>query len=132
MCSKCDTKEPIEIGLPFDLEAAKRGEKIIDQDGDEHHFIAYVPDAREHSKVVTRRGEVIVTFDTNGRYIARSNYRLFMAPKSKRTASRTASLYEAPSGGLVVSLLPPHHLPGYKVIGSAPVTVVEGVFAPQH
>ena len=72
---------------PFDLEAAKRGEPIQTRDGTPVKFIAHVPDAQEHQRmVVFFDGAVWVVGESGNFYQNKfaSNHDLFMSPR-KRT-----------------------------------------------
>ena len=67
---------------PFDLEAAKRGDPICRKDGEALTFIAHVPAAKEHMRVLAHDPEGVVwVFDEMGC----SHYGLsaFMAVKTK-------------------------------------------------
>lgn len=72
---------------PFDLEAAKRGEPIQTRDGQSAKFIAHVPEAQEHQRmVVFFDGAVWVVGESGNFYQNKfaSNHDLFMSPR-KRT-----------------------------------------------
>ena len=71
----------------FNLEAAKRGEPIQTRDGQSAKFIAHVPEAQEHQRmVVFFDGAVWVVGESGNFYQNKfaSNHDLFMSPK-KRT-----------------------------------------------
>lgn len=68
---------------PFDLEAAKRGEPVVDIDGFAHRFIAHIPDANIHSRVVTLAHGCIRTWTEDGRPSPSTARMLFMAPKKR-------------------------------------------------
>lgn len=71
----------------FDLEKAKAGAPLVTRDGKPVQFVAHVPNAKEHTRVITvsNKGELCASCDT-GAYWSdeRSGYDLFMAPV-KRT-----------------------------------------------
>ena len=73
---------------PFDLEAAKRGEPIVNRDGAPVTFVAHVPEAVPASRVIVLCDNgVIQTLYENGIFYSptREDFRdIFMAPK-KRT-----------------------------------------------
>ena len=83
---------------PFDLEAAKRGEPICNRRGDPLTFIAYVPDAKEGTNLITlaNDGEIFLNYK-DGLYIGDgdSAFDIFMAPK-KRTV--WVNLYNGQDG----------------------------------
>lgn len=77
--------------LPFNLEAAMRGEPLITRDGRRMKFVAYVPEAKEYKVIAFLHGrDEADKFTVDGRYYAGltsndSCRDLFMAPKPKRT-----------------------------------------------
>lgn len=74
--------------LPFDLEAAKRGEAIVTRDGRKARFLAHEPSFKDVYQLIIKvedesapmfyqsRGSLITNYE--------SEYDLFMAPKPKR------------------------------------------------
>ncbi|MFT4118711.1 hypothetical protein [Bradyrhizobium sp.] len=79
---------PYAVRIPFDLEAAKRGDALVTRDGRKARFIAHTPEAREPSRVVAfvEGAPNITTYAENGRYCTIDHtHDLFMAPKPKRT-----------------------------------------------
>jgi hypothetical protein len=72
-------KEP----LPFDLEAAMRGEPIVARDGRQARFIAYVPEAAQSGRVVAmiEGCELPLLYYEDGTCISRRpEAQLFMEP----------------------------------------------------
>ena len=67
---------------PFDLEAAKRGEPIVRDDGVPCKFIAFVPEAEMHEQLIISFNGSIHFYFKDG--TNQSLRRLVMAPK-KRT-----------------------------------------------
>lgn len=72
---------------PFDLEAAKRGEPIVNRKGDTVKFIAHVPEATLESRVLTVNDDGVINCNyENGKCIHdwESEEDLFMASKKIR------------------------------------------------
>src|SRR5690554_6857835 len=68
---------------PFSLEAAKRGEPIVTRDGRNVKFVAYVPEARKHLRIIViDESGYILAYPENGVACpGRHNLNdLFMAP----------------------------------------------------
>jgi hypothetical protein len=73
---------------PFDLEAAKRGEKVVDRDGNEVKFLLHVPEATERHRVVAMHGDVVTTHGESGTYIGddpedEDSWDLFIEPTTR-------------------------------------------------
>lgn len=90
MCSKCDCNTAkaakTEDRIPFDLEAAKRGEPIVTRDRREAEFVAYVVQLQSTQKFLATVNGLLMDFSDNGRFYPSNNASdadLFMAPKPK-------------------------------------------------
>lgn len=74
---------------PFNLEAAKRGDRIITRNGQEAKFIAHVPEARSDHRVIALIGtsDVPGGYCENGMYVPHhsNDADLFMAPPPMRS-----------------------------------------------
>lgn len=70
---------------PFDLESAKRGDPIIDVYGRDYRFIAHIPDALEHNRVVVLGMETKATFTCSekGKNLGYKDPFLYMKPIKK-------------------------------------------------
>lgn len=77
--------------IPFDLEAAKRGEPLVTREGRKATLVAFRPEAKAFPFAAYIEGcESLHTFNIKGEFgkglTARGNrHDLFMAPKPKRT-----------------------------------------------
>lgn len=69
---------------PFDLEAAKRGERVVTRDGKEFTFGVHNPDASPSNRVIGWLDGLVTTYRDDGCYWNSGTecpHDLFMAPK---------------------------------------------------
>lgn len=132
MCNKCNcetakSSEPI----PFDLEAAKRGEPIQTRDGRKATFIGLAPVMLAQGVVAYVEGDNYVRFYCDdGKYLhtSKSQYDLVMAPKPKKSLTKVLYLLVAKNGKnfVTASSKKPGEHSYWKCIGSKEVTITEG------
>lgn len=116
-----DLKPKAAERRPFDLEAAKRGEPLVNDEGYPTTFVAYQPEARLDQQLIFR--------NRFGRIALRSlaDPGAWMAPKPVEKVKMTAYLCETRNGPRYISTFGsgPHH----KVLASIPVEFEVGKFA---
>jgi len=103
---------------PFNLEEAKAGKPIVTRDGRKAKFIAHVPEAAEHSRVLfLQNGHIYARAETGGYDgVSKTDKDLFMAepPKVKREGwvnvykttgrlPRTGLIYETPESAILAA-----------------------------
>lgn len=86
---------------PFNLEAAKAGKPIVASGANyPAHFVAHIPEAEWHSRVVIRVGGSVYVCDEQGRLEGEGDIYIFMVP-TKRTVF--VNLYREDDGRIVAS-----------------------------
>lgn len=87
---------------PFDLEAAKRGEPIINRQGVEARFLGHVAENEEFERIAVAAGGTIYGCSETGlfaRYDPETCLDLFMAPKPKVKREGWVNIYPGPMTG---------------------------------
>lgn len=129
MCNKCNdqttAKAPADERRPFDLEAAKRGEKFElkghGEVGKNPKFIAYAPDALYGNSLVVQWDDRSMGVWPPSAFV--------MSPKPKRVIQRRVVMYDKRGTvGMSFGYLPS----GAESLGSTLVTVTEGQFASEN